>query len=149
MNPDDLAKLLDELAKRLDAPSREAFALLVRYQTTQAAVWLGCLLLVEVALLIGIVVTMKYINRWWAAKQTVYDAKVAAYRESVKSGDKYGYKPSAPDAEDVMFPRGLVLVFGGMFVVIAALPIPGLIVTLLNPEYAAVRDLLSVIGGAR
>lgn len=115
MNPDDLAKVLDELGERLGPTGEYVFALAVR-QVYINAVLFGVFFVVSVALTV------------WASSRLI--------RWAADDGP-YG-------------DRGLLAVFAGtiMIVVTGALGLQFLGFSLpdvLNPEYAAIRDLLSNI----
>jgi hypothetical protein len=104
MNPDDLARILDELGRRLGPAGEHVFALAVRQQIIEGIVW------VTVGLLLII-------------------AGVVAFLVIRRQTDSDGFEWLA----------------GGILWVVAAVAlIPGLL-QLLNPEYAAIRDLLKAV----
>ena len=60
MNPDDIARILDDLGRRLGPAGEYAFSLAVRYEFTSAAISVAFGLLLAVASAIGIVVAWRY-----------------------------------------------------------------------------------------
>lgn len=136
MTADELARILDELGRRLGPAGEYAFGIAVRYQMTSALIWaIGAG--VTLALIIGVVL--------WAARFTSrrWHADWAAYHERFPNGSTY--RSDRPDSLDYLMPwmlgsLGIVLVGGG-----AAGTLLSSLVTVLNPEYAALRDLIGAV----
>lgn len=120
MNPDDLVKILDELGRRLGPTGEYVFALAVRQVYIDSLVTLTTTTLIAV----GVVALVLYFVR---LTRRLY----------------------ATENNDV-FPYVMAWFLGGLWAVVV------LIVTLvcftdalrnlLNPEYAALRDILGAIG---
>ena len=116
MTADELARILDELGQRLGPTGEYVFALAVRQVYIDALIGLG----VFAALLVIGLVAFRPIYRW------------------AEDGNSYG-------------DRGIVAILAGVFWALAVL-MTGLnalffdgLPSLLNPEYAALRDLLGTI----
>lgn len=135
MNADDLAKILDELGQRLGPTGEHVFQLAVR----QVYIDAGLSLVVNgvgLLFLIGFVVAAaKFsIGRW--------RAEVAAYAEG-----KGRWSPiqRGPDMSDYLFAW---VVGGFLWLIFVCGMILGLVAALsrvLNPEYAALRDIIGQI----
>lgn len=118
MNPDDLAKILDELGKRLGPTGEHVFELAVRQVYINAAT--ATLLLV---VFVGINVLA--VPRMWR------------YVTAPNQG-------SYSDRGMAAFLLGMLDVgVGGLVLLAAVIYIP----SVLNPEYAAIRDILSAVSG--
>lgn len=119
MNPDDLAKILDELGRRLGPTGQHVFDLAVRQQIIDGAFVVFALL---IFVFLSIVVTIAV----WRRRNNGLDKEDPGY---LNLTDSIG-----------------ILVFVWMIpVVIVVLPLAGALGKLLNPEYAAIRDILSAI----
>jgi hypothetical protein len=106
MSPDDLARILDELGRRLGPAGEHVFALAVRQQIIEGTLLgIGGLILVIVGVIVAIV-----------ARRNDYDN----------------------DGFIGWFGPGFCFLFGGVLLAAA-------LSQLLNPEYAAIRDLLKAV----
>jgi hypothetical protein len=105
MNPDDLARILDELGQRLGPTGEYVFALAVRQVVIDAV-----LLLAFAAILVG--------------------SATYAWR-AVARADSFDAAP-------------LRLIAGALYLA-ATIAAAGALSALLNPEYAALRDILGAI----
>jgi hypothetical protein len=135
MNPDDLARILDELGQRLGPTGEYVFALAVRQVYIDA--FLG--LLVSIPVLIGVTLGTLWGIR---ASRRAWAADVKAYAEG-KS--RWSLIRNQPDLVDYAFPW----LFGGMAIVVvggvAGTLFAASLADLLNPEYAALRDIVGAI----
>ena len=136
MNPDELARILDELGKRLGPAGQHVFELAVRQQYINALLGLiesGAVLLIGIPVILYCV---RLTRRRWAADMARY----------ANSND---HSSSKPDIDGYVF----AWIVGGalaLFVLgMAAVDFFASISILLNPEYAAIREILSAIGGTR
>lgn len=131
MNPDDLARILDELGQRLGPTGERVFALAVQYQVTSAVIW-AIASGIALAAMVGLTVM--------AARFTI-----RRYRAAKAVENPGGYSYERVDLFDYVMPWLLIgaldmlVAFGAGWTLIASL------VTLLNPEYAALRDILKAI----
>ena len=126
MNPDDLAAILDELGRRLGPTGEHVFGLAVRQAFIDGIV----ALVVTIATVACLVLMFRWIGRY-----VVEDKAKAANNSYYTSSYESAY------------------VFGGVGFLVLALVIVWAgsvaISNLLNPEYAALRDILGAIGNAR
>lgn len=118
MNPDDIARILDDLGERIGPAGEYVFALAVRQVYIDGVLNIGLgLLCIPVAVVVGLVC--------W---------------RSWRSASTQGY--GAPDPF-------IYLMFGGSAVVaaliLALFAFASGLPKLLNPEYAAIRDILGAI----
>ena len=129
MNPDDLARILDELGQRLGPTGEYVFALAVRQVAIDATIALAWSIPTLVAL---------FAATAWGIRLT---ARRYAAAKAVASDDRY----SRVDPMDYVFPW----LFAGIGIVLvvctAGLTFTYSLSRLLNPEYAALRDILGAI----
>ena len=104
MNPDDLARILDELGRRLGPAGEHVFALAVRQQIINGVFGVIAALILMIVGVVFVVVGRRQI-------------------------DSDGFEWFA----------------GGVAWIIAAIALIGGLSLLLNPEYAAIRELLSAV----
>ena len=115
MNADELAKILDELGQRLGPTGEYVFALAVRQAYIEGWTFVGVAVLFGLATLVGVIGSAVSIVR----------------RPSDKDAGYYGAV--------VAMVSGLGFVIASAFFFAYGLP------KLLNPEYAALRDLIGTI----
>lgn len=135
MNPDDLARILDELGQRLGPTGEYVFALAVRQ------VYIDSVLSVLTG--VGLTVAATIVLR--AIKGKVA-ADWARWNALPQQEQRYPYLNNKPDilggslwwfvVPGLMFALGPLLITNGL----SRFP---------NPEYAALRDILGAIGGSR
>lgn len=119
MTPDQLAQILDDLGKRLGPTGQHVFELAVRQVYINAGV---ATVMVLATAIVGIV-ALPRLMRWQQLDQS-------------STGDR---------GIVVMILGFLYGALGLIVLVFAFFTIP----SVLNPEYAALRDILSAIGGAK
>ena len=135
MSAEDLVRILDELGQRLGPTGERAFALAVQYKVTCSLLWAIVSLVLLVGLAIAIVLAARYTQRAYQAEVERYEAGKGRW-QGIRSG---------PDYSDYAFPWAI----GGM---LALFPVVTLfwvlvtsVITLLNPEYAALSDIIGAI----
>lgn len=116
MSADELSKLLDELGKRLGPTGQHVFDLAIRQVIIDGAIGVGLLALFSIAT----IVMVPRVYRW------------------TKGGDGY----HSDDRGMVASIVGLVWSIVGAFVLLNGI---WELSRLLNPEYAALRDILGAI----
>ena len=126
MNPDDLAQILDDLGHRLGPTGEYVFALAVRQVYIDGALSVGLGLLCTA---VAVVITLGC-RRLWRREVAEYAAGTSDYC-------------SKPDPFMYYIFGGLA---GGGSVVFALGTFSIGLPLLLNPEYAAIRDILRAIG---
>jgi hypothetical protein len=125
MNPDDLARILDDLGERLGPTGEYVFGLAVRQSLINGVT---CLVLGVVAVVAG------YRLVGWLRRFATEDKALAATKPYHTTSYEFAY---------VFGGIGLLILGGfGLFALSLAAD------NLLNPEYAAIRSLLSSIRGA-
>lgn len=129
MNPDDLARILDELGKRLGPAGEHVFELAIRQVVIDAVITLAW----AVPLLIATAITTYLVGRW----------TIGAYRKEKAEED-----PRAYHSVDV-FPYALSWLLAGLIIVciviVAGTALVYNLSRILNPEYAAIRDILNAV----
>ena len=123
MNPDDLARILDELTSRLGPGGEYVFGLAVRQKIIEGIVGLSLILV-----LIGIAVVVSLVARW---RINLENAKYPDPASDYHLG--LGWKVLAH-----------AVIWSLTAAVVAAVGL-GAMTNLLNPEYAALTDILSRI----
>jgi phosphoglycerol transferase MdoB-like AlkP superfamily enzyme len=122
MNPDDLARILDELGRRLGPAGEHVFALAVRQQYIEGWTWLAAL---GVLAIIAAIVTA--VVRW----------RITEYNRTNLPGSKthvgFGWR---------VFCYGAVW---SLFFLVAFFFLGKIATQLLNPEYAAIQDILRAV----
>lgn len=116
MSPDDLSKILDELGQRLGPAGGHVFELAVRQAIIDGVMSLVGGVVYLAAFLVGVVLAVRITRR-----------------------------PASSDRDDFVtreMAPVLFLLVGGIGALVAAVCALGGLSTLLNPEYAAIRDLL-------
>lgn len=114
MNADDLAKILDELGRRLGPTGSHVFELAMRQIVINASISIGAFVIL---LVIGLVAA-RPLYRW------------------VQGNSTYGYRD--------MVAVVAVALYGITMLMVTWFAVAGF-ANLLNPEYAAIRDLLGAV----
>lgn len=129
MNPDDIARILDDLGQRLGPAGQYVFGLAVRQAFIDGLLQTGIAVVGLTVVGVVVLAAARISRRQWA-------------RESADKRDSYYSKP---DILDYVFPWMLGGI-GGVFAVgfLLILLMTGLL-KLLNPEYAALTDILGRI----
>jgi hypothetical protein len=123
MTAEELARLLDELAGRLEGPARYLFDLTVRQVVIEAVTGLiTAAVLLVTATIVGVIT-----RRTWVHKVQKWEA------------DDYSRRP---DIVDHLF---MPVVGIGVALFVAWLFAMSAVTSLLNPEFAALSRLLSVL----
>lgn len=133
MNPDDLTRILDEIGQRLGPSGEYVFALAVRQVVIDAVL--------TIAWVVPFLVLIAAATAW-AARFTLWH-----YREAKAKADQKGsgiYRDRV-DISDYVLPWLLGSTLGTMVVGAVTLMLFTQISRLLNPEYAALRDILRAI----
>jgi len=130
MNADELTRLLDDLTSRLEGPARYAFDLLVRQMAIEGV---GFAVIGVALLVIGAVVWRR--GSGWSAE--IWRDERAKYEKS--SG--YGY----PDRFESVLVRLGSGALSGFLWLVAMLFGWAALTRLLNPEYAALERLLTLL----
>ena len=124
MNPDDLARILDELGQRLGPTGEHVFALAVQFKVTSAVIWL-----VASVVVLGAIATATAIGLRFTARQ---------YREVKANGTYF-------DSMDYGFPWLMGGIIAILPFLVASYTLIDSTITLANPEYAALRDIIRQI----
>lgn len=120
MTADELGKILDELGQRLGPTGQHVFQLAVRQIIIEGII----------GLIAGVVLVVLSVELWRKGKTWILSRETNSYSDdALDKGMPIGFMS-----------LGLAFPFGfGLFLVYGALT------TLTNPEYAALRDILSRI----
>jgi hypothetical protein len=125
MNPEDVGRILDEIGERIGPAGSHVFELAIRQ-----AIIDGSASLVAGVILIVVAV--------WAFRR----ARTAIYRKPEPDPNRGTYY-SSTDKMDEYFPMGGVAAATGIVFILGIWTVYDGVTSLLNPEYAAIRDLLS------
>lgn len=129
MTAEELSTLLDELGQRLGPAGEHVFALAVRQVYVVSAAWL----IVGVLVLIATAFAWQAIRRYIASEW----ARWNALPEHEKNYPSLNGKPTHGAVLLYLVPVASGLL--GLWIVL------GCMVSLLNPEYAAIRDLIGTV----
>lgn len=133
MTPEQITNLLDQLGQRLGPAGQHIFDLAVRQVYIDAAIGLGFSLVALAITLWGTLKAVQFTKAHWVKAHEAY-----------QNGTGYSRKP---DWDDYVIPWafvGFVLFFVAGFLVWVAL---ASLSSLLNPEYAALMNILRAVGG--
>lgn len=122
MNPDDVAKILDELGKRLGPAGSHVFELAVRQQVIQ-----GIITLATQGIVIALGLVAVAVGIW-------------LHKKEIKAGTNWPTDPTI--GFFVSFVGGLVV---GLALFMLLITLPTTITQLINPEYAAIKEILYAI----
>lgn len=130
MTPEQMTQLLDDLGKRLGPTGQHVFELATRQVYINGVICMTLAVLLFAGAIMTVVIALLY-----------HRSQLARYEK-----DKENAWSHEPDIFAPLLIGGVTSCFLGAFglwALIYGLPL------LLNPEYAAIRDILSAIGGAR
>lgn len=131
MEPEDLARILDDLGQRLGPTGEYVFALAVRQVVIDASITLAWGIPTILAVTAVVV---------WAARFT--RQRYAAAKAIEKPG---GYSYERVDLMNYVMPWLMFGFIGSIVLGTAGLAVTHQLGRLLNPEYAAIRDILGAV----
>lgn len=140
MTVTDLAALLDELGRRLGPAGQHVFELAVRQVYIDGIIRCIGSGVVAVVLLAAWLYIARWTRRRWSAEQALYADGKGRWSSIGQRG---------PDLFDYAYPFGFGSLFLGLAFLIALATVAGSLARLLNPEYAAIRDILAAVGGVK
>ena len=136
MNADDLAKILDELGRRLGPTGEYVFQLAVRQVIISSALGAAVSAIGLIALAIAIAAGLRL---------TVSRYRVVAKSYAEGKGRWSSIGQTSPDWDDYVFPWIFIGLFGGAAMFMLTGIFTSSLIRLLNPEFAALHDLIGMI----
>jgi ElaB/YqjD/DUF883 family membrane-anchored ribosome-binding protein len=152
MTADDLARLLDELQRRLDGPARYAFDLVVRQVVIESVVALAtCLLVLSLCASVAYV-TYRILKTNHSFSVLRYQTALKAHEDKEAAGEgysaywKFDYV-DPPDPFSALAIGGALAIILGLIALFAVGFGATAVIHLLNPEYAALERVIQLIVG--